>query len=69
MHCVDMMMTVHFYSASEDAQLMRLIKQHGVGGWTHKAGLFATKRSASAIRKRWSRFEEETTGSMEDLER
>ena len=57
------------WSASEDAQLMRLIKQYGVGDWTHKAGRFPTKRSPSAMRKRWSKLEGEMSGSIEDLER
>ncbi len=48
---------------------MRLIKQDGIGGWSHKARVFATKRSPSAIRKRWTKLEEELSGSMEDLER
>ena len=48
---------------------MRLIKQYGVGDWTHKAGRFPTKRSPSAMRKRWSKLEGEMSGSIEDLER
>lgn len=48
---------------------MRLIKKYGIGGWSHKAGFFATKRSPSAVRKRWTKLEEEMGARMEDIER
>ena len=42
------------WSAAEDGHLVKQVRQFGIGNWGAKAAKFITKRTASAIRKRWS---------------
>ena len=46
------------------AQLLALVKKHGVGEWQAKAAAFATERSSSALRHRWSCYLAAKTGSV-----
>ena len=48
-----------FWTEAEDAQLVSLVRQYGVGEWTAKSQVFATARSANSLRKRWTKIEEE----------
>ena len=43
---------------------MALVKKHGVGEWQAKAAAFATERSSSALRHRWSCYLAAKTGSV-----
>ena len=52
------------WTAGEDAQLLALVKKHGVGEWQAKAAAFATERSSSALRHRWSCYLAAKTGSV-----
>ena len=47
------------WGALEDAELARLVREGGAGSWVAKASVFSTGRSASAIRMRWSKLEED----------
>ena len=42
------------WTSAEDSQLLKLVRQRGVGDWQAKAEAFNTDRSSSAIRHRWS---------------
>ena len=46
------------WNALEDAQLARLVRLHGPGGWDGKSAAFTTARSASALRRRWQKLED-----------
>lgn len=47
------------WSALEDAELARLVRENGPGNWKTKAAVFTTGRTASAMRMRWCKLEEE----------
>lgn len=47
------------WGALEDAELARLVREDGPGSWAAKASVFSTGRSASAIRMRWIKLEED----------
>eukprot|EP01044_Picomonas_judraskeda_P010609 COSAG03_NODE_1378_length_4208_cov_6.583110_1_plen_1096_part_01 len=47
-----------FWTADEDAQLTRLVQQHGAGDWPTKSQMFSTPRTSASLRLRWKAIQE-----------
>ena len=47
------------WSVAEDRELIGLVRQHGPRDWSSKESMLSTGRSANAIRKRWTKLEED----------
>ena len=52
------------WSAEEDEALLQLVHNKGAADWVGKAAAFRYNRSASAVRKRWFKLQEDAADSM-----
>ncbi len=58
--------TRSFWTTEEDAELSKLVKNHGVGDWVGKAARFSSTRSADSLRKRWLKLEDEEKAKQDE---
>lgn len=57
------------WSAEEDRELLQLVRSQGATDWAARAAEFPFNRSASAIRKRWFKLQEQAADSMASARR
>ena len=44
------------WTEPEDAALIKLVREHGVGDWNSKVDMLGTGRSSTSMRKRWKKL-------------